>query len=243
MSKPKVLFLDIETTPNLGYTWGKYEQTVLKFVKEGYILSFVGKWLRGPFVLGFAKDANDKKLVNKLWNLLDEADIVIAHNGDRFDIKMINAGFLKHGLKPPSPYRTVDTLKVLRRHFRMNSNRLDDIGKVLNIGEKIKHEGIDLWLKCMSGDQKAIDRMFRYNRQDVTLLEKVYFKILPWISNHPNYNNYTEKQVCPRCGAKKTISKGGVITGSRQYQRRMCVSCGGYFKVPTKGGSKPVLAL
>lgn len=243
MPKPKVLFLDIETTPNLGYTWGKYEQTVLKFVKEGYILSFVGKWLNGPYKSAFAYKGNDCRLARKLWRMLDEADIVVAHNGDRFDIKMINAAFLKHELPPPSPYQTVDTLKVLRKHFRLNSNRLDDVGKVLHVGEKLKHEGVDLWLKAMAGDKKAIDKMLRYNKQDVALLEKVYHQLRPWISNHPDFNNFTEHQVCPRCGSRKTASKGAVMTGMRRYQRRVCLDCSGYFKVPTKGGSKPVLAI
>ncbi len=136
--RPRVLIFDIESAPNLGYIWGKYEQDVLSYVKEWYMLSFAFKWLgeEKTHVFGlpqyplYKKDKmNDKQLVESLWKLFDEADIIIAHNGNSFDIKKSNARFIFHGMKPPSPYKSIDTKLVAKRSFNFNSNKLDDLGK------------------------------------------------------------------------------------------------------------------
>ena len=127
----KILFFDIETAPNMSYVWGQWQQDVIDHVQEWYILCFSYKWegekkthvvSLNDFDL-YSKDLeNDLNVVQKLWELLDEADIVIGHNSDAFDIKKANARFAYHDLGPPSHYQTVDTLKMARRHFKFNSN-------------------------------------------------------------------------------------------------------------------------
>ena len=125
----KVLFFDIETAPNMSYVWGQWQQDVIKHVDEWYILCFSYKWedhksthvvALKDFELYDNDPGNDLQVVKKLWELLDEADIVIGHNSDAFDIKKANARFVYHGLGPPSHYQTVDTLKMARIHFKFN---------------------------------------------------------------------------------------------------------------------------
>ena len=171
---------------------------------------------------------DDSKLVKELWGLLDRADIVVAQNGDKFDIKKINARFAYYRLPPPSPYRTVDTLKVARKYFAFSSNKLDHLGQFLQLGRKMEHEGFPLWRRCMLGDKKAWKKMKAYNRQDVLLLEKVYYRFLPWISNHPNMAMYNEGKVCPKCSSDKGFKRGGFYTNkTTQYQVWRCKNCGG----------------
>jgi len=236
MSKAKILVFDIETAPNLSYIWGKYEQNSIAFKHEWYMLCFAAKWLGNKTIItsklndfkSYKKDKqNDLEVVKKLWTLLDEADIVIAHNGDKFDVKKSNARFIYHGLPPPSPYKTIDTLKVARRYFKFNSNKLDDLGEHLNIGRKIKHEGFGLWLGCMNGNKTSWNNMIKYNKQDVHLLEKVYKRFLGWINNHPNMNLYQEsRDKCPNCGEDNLLKKGFGYKGTGKYQRYICKSCG-----------------
>ncbi len=240
MNKTNILFLDIENSPNVSYTWGKYEQNVIDFQKEWYMLSFAYKWFKDkavnahslPEFKTYKKDkTNDKLLLGILWSLLDEADIVIGHNVDRFDIRKTNARFLYHGMGVPSPYKTVDTLKVAKRHFFLNSNKLGDLGKYLKLGKKLETGGFDLWLGCMAGDMKAWKKMVEYNKNDVTLLEKVYETLKPWIANHPNINALTGKNdACPKCGSSKVQSRGYVISGSGKRQRLQCQSCAGWYQ-------------
>ncbi|MCK5624953.1 ribonuclease H-like domain-containing protein [Candidatus Pacearchaeota archaeon] len=236
MNKPKILIFDIETSPNLGYIWGKYEQNVIDFKDEWYMLCFAAKWLNNKKIITsklsdyklYKKDKqNDLEVIKELWKLLDEADVVIAHNGDQFDIKKSNARFIYHGLNSPSSYKSIDTKKVAKRYFNFNSNKLDDLGKYLNVGRKIKHEGFDLWLGCMNGDKKSWNKMIQYNKQDVLLLERVYKRFLGWIINHPNYGLYQGEQfACPNCGSKNLIRRGFAYTKINTYQRWICKNCG-----------------
>lgn len=235
---PKILLIDIETAPNLGYIWGKYEQNVIDYKTEWYLLSFCAKWLGEKKMISyklndfklFKKDKeNDFELIRKLWDLLDEADIIIGHNSDEFDIKKTNARFLFHHLRPPTPYKTLDTKKIAKKYFNFNSNKLDDLGRYLGIGRKMEHEGFSLWLKCMAGDESAWNRMIRYNKQDVILLEKLYKRFLPYITNHPNYGLYQQKEfACPNCGSYHLHKRGYAMTKTNMYNRWQCQECGSW---------------
>ena len=232
MKKPNILFLDVETTPNLGWIWGKYEQNVIEFVSEGGLLCFVAKWADEKSPLVCDKRIGYTRMLQKLWTLLDRADIIIAHNGDRFDVRKINAAFLEKGLPPPSPYKTVDTKKAAKRYFFLNSNKLDDLGKLLKLGEKIKHEGFSLWTGCMKGDTEAWFKMLKYNTQDVLLLEKVYYVLRPWIVNHPNVSQVTgDYTACPKCGSYDIERRGVRHLSTCKKRRHKCLTCKGWFEL------------
>ena len=192
-----------------------------------------------PDYQGYKKGSeDDSKLVKELWHLLDRAEIVVAQNGDAFDLKKINARFAYHNLPPPSPYRTVDTLKVARRYFAFSSNKLDHLGASLGLGRKLEHEGFPLWKRCMAGDSKAWKKMKAYNKQDVLLLEKVYYRFLPWIKNHPNLDNYSDGTCCPKCGSKSLQKRGYLHTNTTKYARICCMSCGGWSRSPVNVNEK-----
>lgn len=234
----KIALLDIETAPNLGWVWGMWEQNVIDFKKSWYMLSFSVKWLgdkRGKtyalpdFGPQYNKDPEcDKALVKELWKVLDEADIVIAHNGDAFDIKKSNARFIAHNLPPPRPFKTIDTLKIARRHFKFDSNKLDNLGQYLGVGRKMPHTGKHLWLGCMRGEPRAWRMMRRYNAADVELLERVYLRLRPWATTHPNLNNYTRACGCPTCQSKNIHKRGFQVTRRGKYPRLHCQDCGAW---------------
>lgn len=235
MNKPKILLFDIETAPNLGFTWGKWEQNVIEFKEDWYMLTFAAKWLGSNKVIikglpdfpTYKKDRkNDRELVKSLWDLIDEADVIIAHNGDEFDVKKMNVRFMENGLKPPTPYQTIDTKKVAKKYFRWDSNKLDDLGQYLKLGRKMDTGGFELWQGCMNGDMKAWRKMLQYNKQDVILLEKVYLKLRPWMTNHPNVNILSGTEGCPGCGSKELQRRGIRVTRTSQFQRYQCQSCG-----------------
>jgi DNA polymerase elongation subunit (family B) len=237
--EPKILYFDIENTPNLSWTWGKWQQDVVAFEREWYMLSFAYKWGDGRTqVLGlpdfktYKKDpTNDVELVRKLWELIDEADIVIGHNIDAFDLKKANSRFLFHKLKPPSPYKTVDTLKIARKYFKLNSNKLGDLGELLGLGGKLDTGGISLWLGCMSGDTSSWRQMLRYNKKDVDLTHLVYHELKSWHQGHPNLNAYTGKEgVCPVCGSVHIQKRGLGHNKLTDYQRYQCKGCGSWWK-------------
>lgn len=232
----KILLLDIETAPSLGWVWEKWQTNVIDIKEDWYILSFSVKWLNEPKIETYAlpdfpsyktKPESDKALCKVLWKFLDKADVIVAHNGDRFDLIKANARFLAHGLTPPSPYETVDTLKLAKTYFKLDSNRLNDIAKYLKIGSKLPHTGAQLWFRCMSGDKKAWQTMRLYNEQDVRLLEQVYLKLRPWAKRHPNLTFFTRKETnCPVCGSGDTKKSGYRYLRCSRKQRRTCNDCG-----------------
>jgi DNA polymerase elongation subunit (family B) len=240
---PRVALLDIETAPIKAFAWDMFETNLAHVIEPTFMLSFAYKWLGQDKVHtralcdypGYSKNKiNDKALVSDLWDVLDRADIVIAHNGDAFDIKKTNARFIVHGLSPPTPFKSIDTLKIARQSFRFDSNKLDNIGRYLQVGKKLAHTGIHLWLGCMDGDMASWRMMKRYNAQDVRLLEQVYEKLKPWAKSHPMLTAYApqKKLACPTCLSHDVISRGWNIAKFRKTPRLQCKGCGHWFSGP-----------
>lgn len=246
-SAPRVAFIDIETAPSLGYYFDKWKEgNIIATQHEWYMLSFAYKWMGEKRVRTCAlpdyprfqtKKDDDRDLIKDLHRVFDEADILIAHNGDRFDIKKSNARFIEHGLEPPSPYKTIDTLKIAKRHFRFDSNRLDALGQSLSVGRKLAHTGTHLWLGCMHGDPKSWRIMRRYNARDVELLERVYEKLKPWAAGHPNLSIYDDTPGCPVCRSTNVQNRGFNVARTRKTQRLQCRDCAHWFSAPLNSGS------
>jgi len=237
----KILLYDCETSPNISYTWfGTHEVDVIEQVEEGHILSFAYKWLGEKTTKSYCltdfkgnKEVQKKKLIEKLWDIFNEADVVVAHNATQFDIKWANRSFVLHGLTPPSPYKVVDTLTLARSKFKFNNNRLNSLGKYLGLGEKVDTGGFDLWKRGMSGDKKAFKLMSKYNRNDVVLLEKVYLRLRPYITTHPNMN--LEYDECPMCKSKNIIKQGShTLVGGYKKDQFQCNDCGRWFSGKSK---------
>lgn len=231
--KAKILLFDIETTPNIAYTWEKWETNVIAFKEYWKLLCFGYKWLGGKTKVKALKDYKEKDLVMELWKLFDEADVLVAHNGNNFDIKKANALFLKYNIKPPSPYKKLDTLQVARRYFKFDSNKLNDLGEYLDLGKKINTGGFDLWLGCMNNDKKAWKKMIQYNKQDVELLEKVYLRMRPFIETHPNIALMEgELLACPNCGSTNINRRGYRYSRVNKFARWRCMDCCSWHSSP-----------
>lgn len=227
----KILFIDIETKASVISTWGLYDITASlnQVIKRGKMICWSAKWKDDPKVLFDSEwTSTHKKMVKHIWNLLDEADIVCHFNGQAFDIKEINRSFLLEGMSPPSPYKQLDLLRVIKRNFRFISNKLDNVAQELGIGSKIKHSGMDLWNDVEKKDPSARRLMQRYNEQDTLLLEKLYYKLESWLGGYINYNEHSDVSVCPTCGSSHIHKRGFKKTNTQTYQQYRCMSCGSW---------------
>lgn len=234
----KIIVFDIETAPGLGWAWEQYDTNIIKFKQPWFMLSFAWKYLGDdviqtrslPDYKGYSKNkTNDKHLVTDLWNIFNEADILVAHNGDAFDIKKSNARFAKHDLPPYSPIKSIDTYKIAKKHFKFDSVSLASLAQFLEIGEKIPNLGFKTWEGCIEGDEASWELMKRYNARDVEIGEKVYYKLRPWASAHPNIALYTDHDGCPNCGGTHIQRRGIEHLKTRSYQRLKCQDCGRWF--------------
>ena len=239
MNKPKVLLLDIETAPILGYVWGLWENNLgLNQIKsDWHILAWAAKWLGDhPKKMIYrdqrkAKDIqDDSKILKEIWQLMNEADVIVTQNGKAFDEKKLNTRFILNGFKPPSSYKHIDTKKIASRKFAFTSNKLeymtDKLCKQYKKSKHSKFSGFELWSECLKGNLKAWKEMEHYNKYDVLSLEELYLKLQPW-DNSLNPNLYNDALVVGcACGSKNLMKQGFRYTSVGKYQRYICKDCG-----------------
>jgi len=234
---PKILLVDIETLPPIFYAWSPYQKYISHdlLIKDWSMICWCAKWLFSSEIIkervtgkeAMARD--DKRIVKKFWNMLDDADIVIAHNLKGFDAKKANSRFLFYGLNPPSPYQMIDTLDVARKEFGELYNKLDFLSEKFTGEGKIKTE-FEWWRQCDQGNDEMIDQMTTYCGRDVFALEDYYLKIRPWIKGHPNvglYQNNSEK-ACRNCGSENIKVDGYYYTRVNRYTSYRCLDCGSF---------------
>lgn len=228
----KILALDIETRPSLAYIWSLWDDFVPldRLIDSGEMISFGSKWIGEDNEVEFMSTfhTGKKKMVKRIWSLLDEADVVLHFNGKKFDVPHIQREFLELGLTPPSPFKQIDLLETCRSQFKFPSNKLEYVAKRLGLGEKEKHEGFQLWVKCMANDPEAWDRMKNYNIKDVELLEELYNVLRPWLKTPPSFSAHASDHVCPRCSSGKLQARGYAFLSTGKYQRYQCTNCGSW---------------
>lgn len=243
----KILLLDIETAPHRVFAWGLWGQDIhLDQIEEpGYTLCWAAKWLgKKPVHYGSVREGK-VKMLRRVRDLLNEADCVVHFNGMKFDIPTLNGEFAAAGIEPPAPYAQVDLMRVVKQAFRLASNKLDYVARHLGLSGKLKHKGMELWRGCMAGDAGAWRVMEAYNKRDVTMLEPVYYKLLPWITGHPNHGlEHLGDHVCPNCGSKDLVRQGYRRTTTRVYRQYQCRSCGKWSRarLSEKGKSPEVVS-
>ncbi len=235
----RILLLDIETAPHKVYAWGMFKQDIYndQIQEAGYTLCFAAKWYGQDDILFSSVHKDGRKLmVQKAYQLIDEADAIIHYNGTKFDIPILYQEFLAEGYRAPSPHLDIDLLRTARRRFRLPRNNLDYVARYLGLGKKVKHKGMELWRECMDGDDAAWEVMKKYNIQDVNLLEQVYERLKGWIPNHPNVGLFADGppvQRCPNCGSVHLHKRGHYHTQTMSYQRFNCQTCGAWSRERT----------
>lgn len=240
-SRARVLVLDIETGPNLAWVWGLWDQNVSlsQLESASHVMCFAAKWL-GERKVHFHSEHHDghDAMIAAAWSLLDEADAVIGYNSRGFDVKHLHREFVLADMAPPSPHKDIDLLTVAKSRFKWSSNKLDHVASELGVGSKLKHQGFDLWRRCIDGDERAWATMKRYNVQDVRLTEAVYERLLPWIKNHPHAGLFgAASDGCPKCGSLSRTATKQHVTGAAAYPGFRCDDCGTPYRLTRSLGA------
>ena len=228
----KMLILDLETMPHEAWVWGLHDVHIApsQIKRAGVIASFAAKWHGERKVIYADMREGEKAMLRKAHALLSEADAVIGWNSAPFDVKWLQGQFVKHGMGPCAPFKNIDLLRTMRSKFRIASNKLEYAAPYLGIGYKVQTGGFQMWKDCMAGDEKAWARMRRYNIADTVLTEKIYDKLLPWITNHPNVGLYDGTECCPKCGGDQFQRRGYQHSLTRRYARLQCRGCGSWLQ-------------
>lgn len=246
----KILILDVETSPHLSWHFGRWNQNIppSATVHESRVICWAAKWF-GKKQTYFKAEWEDsgEDMFAVLWELLDEADVVVGYNSDKFDLRRINSEFLRLKMTPPSSYHKVDLFKQIKKSFGFSSNKLDSVLKELGLELKVGTGGFRLWMDVMEGVRAAQRKMKSYNKVDVLRTEQLYSTILGWIEPHPNWGLYVDDRdkgsdpVCPNCGSTDLVRRKIRTTRVAKYVQYCCNSCGKYArgrKNLMKGGTE-----
>lgn len=236
VASPKILLLDIETLPIEAKVWGVWNQNIQPFQikKDWSIVCWSAKWLFDKEAFGLhvspeeAVSRKEASILGPIWEALNQAQMVITHNGDEFDLKKLNTKFLLAGMPKPNYSKSIDTLTIAKKNFAFTYNKMGWINELLGIGTKME-TSFKWWDEASEGNEKYLDLMLEYNKQDVHILEELYLKLRPWMSGHPNmavYSVHGDVPVCPTCGSIDLNWSGLYSTPLGLYKSFRCQMCG-----------------
>lgn len=242
------LSFDIETSPIISYNWGVWEQNAIEVIEDWQILSVAWQWIvdepgkntkftkvevvgQDDFHNYKAGVNNDIEVVKKLVELREQADYVIAHNGDKFDMKKLGARVALHKLPPMTPVVQVDTKKMANRIGGFTYNSLRELAKAFGVSLKGESGGFETWKGCLAGDKKAWKKLKKYNTQDIPPMTELYMILRSYDSKRPPMNVLSgQHDACPACGKIGTMSirrrTKPSKTGEYEYYRCKIKSCG-----------------
>ena len=228
--KPRILIWDVETSLLAVSSFSLCPEfiPIQNIISDWYIICISWKELGKHKLhsLSITKKGDDFRIVSEFRKVLMGADFLIAHNGDKFDMRKFNARLIYYNLAPLPPIRTIDTLKEIRKVANITSNKLDYLGTFLKIGNKV-HTDLGLWNDVLKGNQKAIKKMVKYNRQDVRLLESVYLRLRKYFKGKPTM---FEGLCCPNCGSLNFTHQGYYHSKASDYRKFKCKECCSWFK-------------
>lgn len=221
---PAILLLDIETGPNLAYVWNMYDGNIYykNLVSPQELLCFSAQWLDGETMFFSRYHHTYKGMLDAVWKLLDEADILITYYGKKHDVPHINRELAQSDMPPPSPYKHIDLCNVMKSQFKFPYNKLDYVLEAFGFEGKAGSIGMENWIGCLKDKPESWEAMKIYSLRDTAALQELYYKVRPWINQHPNLAIYRGERCCPACGSGKLQSRGYAYTSVSKFQRFQC---------------------
>ena len=233
--QPKILILDIETAPMKAFVWKRWKENISleQTISEWFMICWSAKWLGCKSTMSDCLTPeevlkeDDSRITKSIAELLDECDVVVAHNGCAFDIPKIQTRMIVNNVKPVSAFKVIDPKAIAKKQFGFSSNKLDALARLFGIETKME-TSFELWRDCLNGDKEALDYMVKYNKKDVEILEGVYLRMIPYAKGLPNLNIYrdTEKLLCPVCGCGDIEQVEDYHTNTNTYNQYKCKCCG-----------------
>lgn len=246
----KVLLYDVECAPVVAHIWSLRDLSVgiNQIVTDPALLGIGHKWYGSetpPRYLSVNKLGREAML-EQLWRLFDDADVVAGYNNNGFDNKWVQGEFAREGFTPPSPFKSIDLYRIARANFRFPSYKLQYVSTALGLEGKLSTGGHDLWVRTMAGDPAAERKMARYCKQDVALLEPLLDRLRPWMGAQVNFALYEDsgELACQKCGSAEFLRpKGTAYTATMAYKQHLCDpkrgGCGGWTREKKSAGTTP----
>lgn len=245
----KILFIDIETSPAICYTYDLFQPVIShkQIISPSRIICFSAQWSTSKKTL-FHSEYHDTRegMLKALYDLLDEADVVVGYNSKRFDTPWIEGELLVEGFGRPSPFKQIDLYQVVKQHARFLSKKLDYVSERLLGDKKIDVNTMMLAIECVYGPEedreKAWNKMRRYSKKDTALMLPLFDILRPYIKM-PHPVNESDPNSCHTCGSTNLQRRGYSLTLTGRYQRFACQDCGSWFRGVTRHPASDIRAL
>jgi DNA polymerase elongation subunit (family B) len=242
---PRLVFFDTERLPP---TWWAWESNKPQYLNHSQLLSngffssiqWMHEWESKPSAYSLTdklkyfreNPACDKHVCIKAAEVIENVDILVAHNGKRFDWKHLKARWLYHEIPVPKKPYIVDTLTEARTSA-FPSNSLAGLSKHLKICEKGTNDAdiITMLTGSMKDRIEHINKQTKYGLKDIQPLKELYYRLLPGMERHPNMSAYTGLPCCPRCGSQEYQSRGDtLLSGGIKRKSFSCKNCNKRFQ-------------
>lgn len=250
MTNLKILSIDIECSPATVLTYGLFNQNISHkyIIEHPRIMCFAAQWYGSKKKMFFSEYHDGKEEMTKaLYDLIDEADVVMGYNSERFDYPWVEGFLMEAGYTRPSPSKHIDLLSVFRKHSRFISRKLDYVSAKLLDEKKLDANTMDLYLRCTSGDEvvakKAWAEMKRYNIRDTTMMPELFDLVKSYVKMPHPIAESSEEALCHACGSADLEKRGRSLTLNGSYQRFRCRECGSWFRGTSRINSSPIRAL
>ena len=241
----KILILDVERLPGITtqYWWDRgdlknryiHYETVVRQPRTTIVCA---KWYDQPEVIELAEwdPGGRKKFLKNVHRLMAQADIIVGHNLDNADVPWLAGDlYIEGGLPPLPPFKTVDTLKVLRRQFKSGApfKSLDAFCQIAGIPSKTDKYDREAMERAVNKSIEDRERLVSYCSGDVIATQGLYDFLRPWINNHPALfvDGKDSMTTCHRCGHDTVPIAKRYVANVLTYGMRRCTECGGHSRI------------
>lgn len=250
--KNNILIADVERLRGITqqYYWdrGDLQKRYVHYetvIREPRTTILCAKWYHSDEVIELAEwdKGGRPAFLRRIHSLLSQAHIVIGHNVDGADIPWVRGDLFfpkighrhKPNLPPLPPFKTVDTLKVMRQEFKsgVQFKSLDALCQLLGIPAKTDKYDPEAMERAVAGSVEDRERLVAYCSGDVIATQGLYDALRPHIRNHPALfiDGKDKLTVCNRCGGETEPSSRRYVASVLSYSMRRCTVCKAYSRL------------
>lgn len=242
----KILILDVERLPGITkqFWWdrGDLKNRYIRYEtveRQPRTTIVCGKWYDQPDVIEYAEwdKGGRKKFLRNVHHLMAQADIIVGHFITGADLPWLaNDLHVEAGLPPLPPFKTVDTLKVIRKVFGAGApfKSLDAFCQI--VGIESKTDSYDARAMERAVTNKSVpdrERLVAYCSGDVLATQGLYDWLRPHVPNHPSLfvDGKDYLTTCHRCGNDTEPIPRRYVASVLTYSMRRCTVCGGHSRI------------
>jgi DNA polymerase elongation subunit (family B) len=199
----RILVIDMERIPGLAYFFDPKTRFIraADVVESPRTICFAARWYGEKEPIFEAEWIDAKRMVQRVWELYDEADSVVGYNIKRFDDPHFKGLWFEAGLPAPRPWKAIDLYPIVKRQFGFEHNGLDAVLKRLGAPGKTDKYDARVALAAVNGDKEAQERIKYYNIGDIDGTLWLYDRLRGWIPNHPFMGTHGDDKICNQCGS------------------------------------------